>query len=300
MAEEIDLVLAAKISAALGVEFRRSAVLFLPLDQLGFGFPSVLRTNGQLGLDAILRACNHPLWPFRQIAHITSLNWGYCSNDCVNPFHTLRDGQESVKELRQTPAQRHSASLLVLQQERWANGPRLVPQSWEAARDYAALEELRVVSTRKATMLSNMRTICVANAAVHDQLRFGFPSVFRINGEIVINAILRMCNHSLLPIKQLAQLTWLNRSCCANDCLNPFSPLRDEQESVEEPRRSPAQRLSANRSPHSEKASLGWCLCRGRPRDVTQRCGLSWYSEVRTGDQHSHHLRQRSQAGRQE
>ena len=93
MAEEIDLVLAAKISAALGVEFRRSAMLFLPLDQLGFGLPSALRINGQLVLDAILRACNHPLWPFKQIAHITSLNWGCCSNDCVNPFHTLRDGR---------------------------------------------------------------------------------------------------------------------------------------------------------------------------------------------------------------
>lgn len=55
MAEELDLALVKKISRALGVEFRNSTLLFLPLDQLGFGFPSLFRINGELVIAALLR-----------------------------------------------------------------------------------------------------------------------------------------------------------------------------------------------------------------------------------------------------
>lgn len=75
MAHELDLALSRKASAALGVAFRRSPLLFLQLGQLGVAFPSIFRLNGELAIASLLRSLNHPLPPFRMLSVLTWVNW---------------------------------------------------------------------------------------------------------------------------------------------------------------------------------------------------------------------------------
>lgn len=68
MAQDVDRALAHKVSLALGVEYRDTTALTLPLHMLGLGFPSIVHVNGEVAFDALLRQLNHPLAPFKDIA----------------------------------------------------------------------------------------------------------------------------------------------------------------------------------------------------------------------------------------
>lgn len=86
MAHELDLALVRKVSATLGVAFRRSPLLFLQLEQLVFAFPSIFRLNGELAIASLLRSLNHPLPPFRMLSVLTWVNWSCQEHGCCNPF----------------------------------------------------------------------------------------------------------------------------------------------------------------------------------------------------------------------
>lgn len=126
MAEELDLALVKKISRVLGVEFRNSTLLFLPLDQLGFGFPSLFRINGELVIAALLRLLDHPLIPFRRVGNFVWNNWVCVGSDCVSPFSQPTAEGEKLKQLRQEPAKRLKSAQVFKEQTAWQEAPRLV------------------------------------------------------------------------------------------------------------------------------------------------------------------------------
>lgn len=62
---------------------------------------------------------------------------------------------------------------------------------------------------------------------------FDFPSVYTINGQVAVNALLRGLNHHLTPFRQMARMTLSNWSCQGNSCVSPLERLAH----VEPPRR---------------------------------------------------------------
>ncbi|ORY35592.1 hypothetical protein BCR39DRAFT_460973, partial [Naematelia encephala] len=51
---------------------------------------------------------------------------------------------------------------------------------------------------------------------------FGFPSIYRINGEIAINMIVRSLNHHLPAIRDMARISLANWECYKSGCANPL------------------------------------------------------------------------------
>lgn len=111
MAEKIDQAVTRKVSSALGIGFRNTTALSLPVSHLGFGLPSFLRVNGELAITMVLRSLNHPLAPFRNVAQVLLINWSCLENRCVNPFFDISNATKAyVKRAREGPAEAPSIS----------------------------------------------------------------------------------------------------------------------------------------------------------------------------------------------
>lgn len=162
MALELDSALVRKVSEALGVAYRDSPVMMLPIDQLGFGLPSLFRLNGELAIGGLLRSLNSPLPPFRCLASMTWLNWSCRGYMCANPF---RLGAQDDTRLQLPQSAPPSLDINKGKQQRnsWQSEPRLVPQSWTAAQNYGALGDLVVVEP--VLPLRTARPLHVLNVA---------------------------------------------------------------------------------------------------------------------------------------
>lgn len=104
LAEEVDRAVARKVSAALGFSYRNTTALTLPPDNLGFGFPSFFRMNGELAVAMVLRLLNHPLSAVRNVFKVRTANWSCLENDCLSPLDDATDTEMLyLKEARDTP-----------------------------------------------------------------------------------------------------------------------------------------------------------------------------------------------------
>lgn len=163
MADEVDQVLARKIHDALGVPYRNTTALFLPVTQLGFDLPSIYRLNAEIVIDRVMRSLNHPLEPFSKVAWTTWHNINCQAHNCANAFF-LPPQEQPLLQQRTAPARRLDSVAIAKAQEKWERAPRLVPQSWSAARNACALGAFHIVPTTDQG-LAQARPIHVVNAA---------------------------------------------------------------------------------------------------------------------------------------
>ncbi|KAG2118985.1 uncharacterized protein F5147DRAFT_767731 [Suillus discolor] len=86
-AVELDHLLARHIHEYYHFPFHfNSALLTLPVESFGFGFPSISRLNSTLALQGMLRDLSHHILAFRTMAAITLADWMCGLNHCVYPL----------------------------------------------------------------------------------------------------------------------------------------------------------------------------------------------------------------------
>ena len=86
-AAELDRLLALRVHNYFRFPFRfNSALLFLPISHLGFGFPSVTHLNDTAAVPGLLRDVNHHIDTFRLMARITLAGWTCSLNNCQFPL----------------------------------------------------------------------------------------------------------------------------------------------------------------------------------------------------------------------
>lgn len=181
MAEELDYAMARKVSEALGVRFRRTTAMFLPISQLGFGLPSIVRINGQAAISAVLRSLNSPLAPLAMVAAVTHRNWSCHGHSCGNPFFRTPGPQEELQP-RPKPTIKLTQLKIEREQMRWIAAHRYVPRAWLAARQYAHLGGFSIVATTDQD-ITKARPMHVLNACKHASTRQP-PSILFIKEEI--------------------------------------------------------------------------------------------------------------------
>ncbi|KAG6876553.1 hypothetical protein C0992_012457 [Termitomyces sp. T32_za158] len=117
-ASRLDTLLADKIHCYLGFPFRfPTHILFLPVSDRGFGFPSVSALNNALAVAGLHRDLNHHQPAFKSIAAISIADWTCQYNSCNDPLqlpglhyvhacqykflpHAWITAQEALRQLR--------------------------------------------------------------------------------------------------------------------------------------------------------------------------------------------------------
>nr|VWO99263.1 MRP-like transporter [Ganoderma boninense] len=86
-ANDLDRLLATRIHEYFRFPFRfHSALLFLPLSQLGFDFPSISHLNDVAAVAGLVRDLNHHVPTFQTMARITLADWTCLLNHCRSPL----------------------------------------------------------------------------------------------------------------------------------------------------------------------------------------------------------------------
>ena len=101
-AADLDRMLAARVHDYFHFPFRfNSALLFLPVSQFGFGFPSISQLNDAAAVSGLVRDLNHHIPTFRTMARITLADWTCLLNTCRSPLEgaTTRSFARSSRSL---------------------------------------------------------------------------------------------------------------------------------------------------------------------------------------------------------
>lgn len=89
-ATELDHLLAQCVHEYFHFPFQfNSTLLFLPISQLGFGFPSVTHLNDTTAVSGLLCDLNHHVNTFRIMAHITLADWTCFLNTCHSSLEDI-------------------------------------------------------------------------------------------------------------------------------------------------------------------------------------------------------------------
>ncbi|KAL7277685.1 hypothetical protein ACG7TL_008617 [Trametes sanguinea] len=87
VADELDRLLARRVHEYLGFPFQfNHHLLFAPLPDFGFDFPSIARINDSAAIQGLIRDLNHHVSTFRTMARITLADWTCMFNDCRSPL----------------------------------------------------------------------------------------------------------------------------------------------------------------------------------------------------------------------
>ena len=85
--ECLDHKISGKVHECLGFLFRpNSDILFQPINQMGFKFPSITKINRSLAIEGLARDLNHHIKPYQSMARITLAEWTCSINNCENPI----------------------------------------------------------------------------------------------------------------------------------------------------------------------------------------------------------------------
>lgn len=161
MATEIDQAISRKVTGAMGLAPTLSAVLSLPLEYLGFDFPSVTALNGKIAIERVLRGLNHHITPFRQMASITMANWQCQANHCAPPLETMRP--DTTEKPQQTGSGRRRR---VVDDGPFRDNP--IPDSWRVAREYLDRTDIRIVETDQSHWRTSPAAHIIRRAHVTD------------------------------------------------------------------------------------------------------------------------------------
>ena len=86
-AGELDHLLASRIHRHFRFPFQfNSSLLFLPVSQFGFGFPSITSLNDNAAVSGLVRDLNHHVSTFATMARITLADWTCLLNGCCSPL----------------------------------------------------------------------------------------------------------------------------------------------------------------------------------------------------------------------
>ena len=88
-AETLDHKIAQKVHDCLGFPFQpNSNLLCLPVELMGFEFPSIAKINLTLSIDGLAQDLNHHIRPYQMMAQITLADWTCSMNECISPLET--------------------------------------------------------------------------------------------------------------------------------------------------------------------------------------------------------------------
>jgi hypothetical protein len=125
-AQELQKAITRRILVALEITFKNgSSILYLPIKNNGFGFPSIVNINAELAVKAVMRSLNHHLTQFKTMGQITLANWECVGNSCSSPFEILQPSTD--RPIRA--------------------GKEVVPHHWMTAMESLAQANIRVVQT---------------------------------------------------------------------------------------------------------------------------------------------------------